>query len=362
MKLFQRLLVAPAALGLMAPLAANADVTAISKDSDLNSEVIQARVDGVEAQLGDLMAGSFSSTTVFKGKVNFTTGSVSDHASAGDELHQTYEIKYGLSSSFTGEDKLAVKFESGSGKEMGLDPQSDKGNDGEYMELTDLYYSFPLADDFSISFGPKMDGDEGLEGTASLYSDKAGVSQEYASLDGEGGVGATFGYKGDNGFNGSLNLTAVDGDDSTKGIMGDDGDTYTTAQLGYDGDNFGGAITYLDAEDSHTAVGVGVYYQPETLPVEISAYYDSKSPESGDDDTNWSVGVESDAGPGTLGVGVGTIASDSDPDADKMKYEVWYDYKVADGVTVTPILWQQEDEGLNGEDETGVAVNLGFKF
>ena len=45
-----------------------------------------------------------------------------------------------------------------------------------------------------------------------------------------------------------------------------------------------------------------------------------------------------------------------------MKYEVWYDYKVADGVTVTPILWQQEDEGLNGEDETGVAVNLGFKF
>ena len=69
MKLFQRLLVAPAALGLMAPLAANADVT---------TEVTQARLDGMEARVGEIMAGSFSSTTKFKAKVNFTTGSVSD--------------------------------------------------------------------------------------------------------------------------------------------------------------------------------------------------------------------------------------------------------------------------------------------
>ena len=39
MKLFQRLLVAPAALGLMAPLAANADVSPVSSESDLSSEV-----------------------------------------------------------------------------------------------------------------------------------------------------------------------------------------------------------------------------------------------------------------------------------------------------------------------------------
>ena len=46
MKLFQRLLVAPAALGLMAPMAANADISVSNE-----SEAIQARVDGVEAQL-----------------------------------------------------------------------------------------------------------------------------------------------------------------------------------------------------------------------------------------------------------------------------------------------------------------------
>ena len=57
MKLFQRLLVAPAALGLMAPIAANADVTAVSNESGLSSEVIQARVDGVESQIGEIQAG-----------------------------------------------------------------------------------------------------------------------------------------------------------------------------------------------------------------------------------------------------------------------------------------------------------------
>ena len=56
MKLFQRLLVAPAALGLMAPLAANADITSVSNES----EVIEARVDGVEAQLDEIQAGAFS--------------------------------------------------------------------------------------------------------------------------------------------------------------------------------------------------------------------------------------------------------------------------------------------------------------
>ena len=51
MKLFQRLLVAPAALGLMAPMAANADVTGISKDSAPNIEAIQLQIDGLKSQL-----------------------------------------------------------------------------------------------------------------------------------------------------------------------------------------------------------------------------------------------------------------------------------------------------------------------
>ena len=351
MKLFKQLLVAPAALGLLAPIAANADVSTLSN---------------VENQLADVQAGMFSSTTKLSGSVNFVTGSTSDKA-ATEELHSTYEIKYGLKSSFTGEDTLAVKFEQGNGKSMGLDAQSSTGDPDNTPEITDIYYSFPLADDFTVSFGPKMDGDEGLEGTASVYGDKAGVSLDYASLAGDGGVGATFGYKSDNGFNASLNLTSVDGADSTKGVFGDAGTNNTTAQIGYDGDNFGGAVTLLDSDansaaSNFTAVGFGAYYMPESLPISISAYIDSKDPETGSADDNWAVGVEAEeVGPGTLGFGVGTIDGLTGDD-DKMKYEAWYAFKLNDGTTITPIVYQREDQGLNGEDETGAAVTVGFKF
>ena len=81
MKLFKQLLVAPAALGLLAPIAANADVSTLSN---------------VENQLADVQAGMFSSTTVMSGSVNFVTGLTNDHATLGDELHSTYELKYGL--------------------------------------------------------------------------------------------------------------------------------------------------------------------------------------------------------------------------------------------------------------------------
>ena len=107
MKLFQRLLVAPAALGLMAPLAANADVTAISKDSDLSSEIIEARVDGVEAQLDEIQAGAFSSTTTMSGKAAFVTGYVDDDTETdSDKITFNYMYQLNMNSSFTGDDLL----------------------------------------------------------------------------------------------------------------------------------------------------------------------------------------------------------------------------------------------------------------
>ena len=73
MKLFQRLLVAPAALGLMAPVAVNADT-------------------------------AFSSTTSLSGGAYFTVGSVSDGGTADteEELYMQYAYGLDVTSSFTG--------------------------------------------------------------------------------------------------------------------------------------------------------------------------------------------------------------------------------------------------------------------
>ena len=65
MKFFQRLLVAPAALGLMAPVAVNADT-------------------------------AFSSTTTLSGSAVFTVGSVSDGGTTDTEEELYMQYAYGL--------------------------------------------------------------------------------------------------------------------------------------------------------------------------------------------------------------------------------------------------------------------------
>ena len=99
MKLFQQLLVAGTALGLLAPIAAQAsdtinldgmnDYSRSSKKTakrinnktfinDVNEDiaVLKGRVDGLEAQQNDFQAGAFSSTTTMDGKAVMWIGAV----------------------------------------------------------------------------------------------------------------------------------------------------------------------------------------------------------------------------------------------------------------------------------------------
>merc|ERR1712078_622426 len=144
MKLFQRLLVAPAALGLMAPLAANADVTPVSNESDLSSEVIQARVDGVESQLGEVLAGQFSSSTKMSGKAAFITGYVDDDAESDtDEITMQYMYQLNLNTSFTGEDNLYTRIKTGNVSDHFVDKGqntylSAANNNGDVLEVDKL--------------------------------------------------------------------------------------------------------------------------------------------------------------------------------------------------------------------------------
>ena len=91
MKLFQQMLVASAAVGLISPIATQAsdvinldgmnDYSSSKKSSrkfdsktfinDINEDiaVLEGRVDGLEAHQNDFEAGAFSSTTTMKGSV-----------------------------------------------------------------------------------------------------------------------------------------------------------------------------------------------------------------------------------------------------------------------------------------------------
>ena len=120
MKLFKSLLVAPATLGLLAPLSATANEVTISDFTPAEELAItNSRVDGLEARMNNFEAGSFSETTSASFSVDFGIGSVdgtgiSTGVTDGQEAVETgYGFQIDLTTSFTGEDSLAVSIDAG---------------------------------------------------------------------------------------------------------------------------------------------------------------------------------------------------------------------------------------------------------
>merc|ERR1712023_144577 len=115
MKLFKSLLVAPATLGLLAPMSATANEVTISDFTPAEQLAItNSRVDGLEARLNNIEAGSFSETTTASFSVDFAVGAVDGSGiSSGvtegtEQVQATYGFQIDLNTSFTGEDSLDV--------------------------------------------------------------------------------------------------------------------------------------------------------------------------------------------------------------------------------------------------------------
>jgi len=339
MKLFQRLLVAPAALGLMAPIAANADT-------------------------------AFSSTTALSGSAVFTVGSVSDGGTADteDEMYMQYAYGLDINSSFTGEDLFYAGIESGnaSGPLANMDSASDAGAS---LNVTSLFYSFPIGD-LAVTAGPLLDQDDVVAATTSAYSDAFRLGSMPFSLDDSlTGPGLGVAYSGENGFVASASFVSVDGADATKGIGGDNGDDVATFTVGYNGEGFGGGLVLAshDGENSATTAydtfGGGIYYSPESIPATISVAYDTKDPDgTAEERTDLFVGIDYEVGPGTLSAAWNSTDVDGGSSSDQTGFEVSYSYAVNDNVTITPGFFTVEETTANKEDDTGVVLETAFSF
>ena len=128
MKLFKSLLVAPATLGLLAPMTATAnelnlkDVSGYSSSEEVQNisefnpaeelAVTNSRVDGLEARFNNFEAGGFSETTTASFSVDTVIGAIDGASSETTSLD--FQFNIGLSTSFTGEDSLDIALDSGS--------------------------------------------------------------------------------------------------------------------------------------------------------------------------------------------------------------------------------------------------------
>ena len=361
MKLFKSLLVAPATLGLLAPMSATANEVTISDFTPAEQLAItNSRVDGLEARLNNFEAGGFTDTTIMKGVAEFLVGA----ANTGDNTEQNTMFNYhwsvDLDTSFTGEDKLNVEISAGNqagSKTVNkvLDFSEPSGND---LEIQDLNYTFPLGE-WKFTVGSSLDASKQFPNACAAQSmvngiDKCGVEKSIAM---GGDVSVSAGRDlGDNWAIG-LGVSAVDGE-TTKGMFTSEGTDYFGGAIGYSGDNFELTAGIGDV-DSGFYYGFTAAYNPENFPT-ISGGIEFGSPDfSTEDTTQYVVGVSSDLGEGTIAAAYGTKSAYKPSETNLYAYDVSYSYPINDSMSIKPFAYVVEQ---SGDDDSGIGVLTKFKF
>ncbi len=418
MKLFKSLLVAPATLGLLAPVAATAteiNLNDISNYSKSNTELNSNSFDFSSTQDSQLISGgeglispsedSFSSTTSASFGSTFYVGSVDSGADEGVTTF-SYDFALDLNTSFTGEDSLDVAIIGGNASDTAVDDYMGGDGTDDALTLDGIAYTFPVGG-LTVTAGDGVGVDD-LNTGACAYSAFTDLLSDCGTgnIGGQADSAVAASYDFGNGFTiaggiGGGGVTAetvtttatttvtitpaqiaavVDGAGEAVG-ENNVGNTTTTAitetttaadplglisdedpstvglELAYTTDAFGVSASYTDDDAADGAEAT--YYSFQAAYTPDAPYSVSAGMEFDDDDaSSYFVGVTAEAGVGSLSVGMATQTLAADHE-DNLQYEVAYSYPVNDGMTITPGVFIAEDAT---DDEFGVVVTTSFSF
>ena len=382
MKLFQKLIVAPATLGLLIPSVAFAEEIKLADISNYSSSkevksisvfdpaeelaVTNSRIDGLEAKFNDYEAGSFSETTVMSGTAGFLIGATESATPANDKAMMEYFYEVDLNTSFTGEDKLNIEIETGNASGVGVGADKvglDWGaGNGDVLKVSDINYTFPLGE-WKVAVGDSMDASKTWPNACSMNNmvDNLGDCGAANSVDLSGDQSLSAGRSLGDGWEVGLGISANDGETS-KGMFTEEGDDYYGVALGYETENYGFTVAYSD-KDTATYTGLTAFYSPESTPVTLSGGYELTSPEASGskDKSQWALGFSTEVGEGTLSLNAGTNGPIVDDAEEIYAYDISYDYPINDSMSITPFVYIAET--VSGTDDTtGAGASVSFSF
>jgi len=359
MKLFQQLLVAPAALGLLIPLSASAsevNLDAISKYSEDNLEINgnlfkqnNTLLSGGEGLVeSDDFSGGFSETTTASFGVDMVVGA--EDGADSEAVAFGYQMGIGLETSFTGEDALSATIDIGDGTSgaLNFDDTTD------VLTLDGLTYTFPVGG-ATVMVGDSTDISAVYTGACAYssftdYMGNCGTGSTVGLGGASDGVTAAMSYAFDSGFSLAGGVSS-----ETTNILTEEGSDVFGIEAAYTADSYGVAVAYSDSEGT-TGWGInGMYaFDFATLSAGIESVDDGTTAEG------FFVGLSfAEVGPGSFDIGMGTTGNFADGDTEYYTYEASYAYPINDGVTITPGVYIVEQEG---DDITGVALKTSFSF
>ena len=372
MKLFKSLLVAPATLGLLAPMSATANEVTINDFNPAEEiAVTNSRVDALEARLNNFEAGGFSETTTASFSVDAVLGAIDGDATSEAAFFE-YQYNIGLSTSFTGEDSLDVAIDSGSDV-ASTDDDPMAFDTGAALSVDGVTYSFPVGG-VSMIVGNDTDVSAAFTGacTYSAFTDYMSNCGTGNTLGASGlGVTAAGSYAFDSGLSIAAGITSTTATEAggavtSPGILTAEGTDAIALEAAYTADSFGLAVAYVsvdggtDVESSGWGINGSYTFDDTSLP-SISVGY-----ETIDDNVatanGYFVGLTwSEVGPGSVSVAAATDGNFADGVTELMTYEASYSYPVNDSLTITPGVFISET-GPATDDLTGILVKSSFSF
>merc|ERR1712070_532291 len=260
MKLFKSLLVAPATLGLLAPLSATANEVTINDFNPAEElAVTNSRVDGLEARLNNFEAGSFSETTTASFTTDFAIGyldgkGISTGVTDGDEdVQALYSFQIDLNTSFTGEDSLDISIDAGNGPFDANGSTSplaefDPNNSADTLTVDGVSYTFPIGS-VTAMVGDNTDG-SALFTTACVYGGPSNTLDDCGNVNAgitNGGAMVGASYDFGNGITAAVGYAGPE-----TGIMTEESADAYGANVAYTGDNYGVSFTYGVLESGTT--------------------------------------------------------------------------------------------------------------
>ena len=383
MKLFKSLLVAPATLGLLAPVAATANEVTISDFTPAEQLAItNSRVDGLEARMNNFEAGSFSETTTASFGLDFYLGALDDEVEGeltrDDAITFGYSLGIGLNTSFTGEDSLDITIDAGNVTE-GV-AEFDGNTTGDTLIVDGISYTFPVGD-ATFLVGDSTDG-SALFTTACAYGGPSAMLDDCGNVNagitgGEATIGASYDFG-----NGFTVASGFQTSSTASGMFTDESKDAYALNAAYTADNYGVSVTYglientaLTNENTYTALNA--YYTPDvdnlpSISVGIESGEIGGATAAQDESSSFFVGLTWDeVGPGSAGIALGHSSTIEDVD-EAYQYEAYYSYPVNDGMTITPLIFVKENTGAdvgnglgssnNLDDTTGIMVKTSFSF
>jgi hypothetical protein len=381
-----------------ADLATKEDLATLQRlQEEFASELatLRGKVDSLEARTAELEANQFSTTTKLKGETVFLVGvPLDEDAAFSDQPLAGYRVRLNFDTSFRGDDLLRARLQSrdidafsGFG---GLNWRIGSGT-GDGVNLSQLYYTFPLGDsvDITIAANGFADSDwvpstisplDGNKGAITSF----GLPSPYRFVPGGAGAGATVQLSDSLAL--SLSYASAEAERSTTGAGLFNGDYGILGQLTYLSKAFDAALVYTNGYRSTgftnafagpavaNTYGALVNFKFGKFQFGGNAAYTPITALGVGSYDVWSyqatVAVNDLGGKGnTLGILAGVAPYDSDvfvgvDDDNAFVGELFYRLKLSDNIAVTPGLIYIDNPGNNSaNDATFVgAIRTVFSF